>query len=59
MSTRWYRDNPLEKGAFRHQLQYETEEKPYSGLRGIGVDITQWTDSLSVMLQNSNSCHLR
>ncbi len=44
--TRGYRDNPLEETAFRHQLRFETEEKPYDVVREVTAEITLWPDSI-------------
>jgi hypothetical protein len=44
--TRGYRDNPLEEMAFRHQLRFETEEKPYDIVKEITKEISTWPESL-------------
>jgi hypothetical protein len=44
--TRGYRDNPLEEMAFRHQLRFEAEEKPYDVVREVTAEITTWPDSI-------------
>jgi hypothetical protein len=43
--TRGYRDNPLEEAAFRHQLRFETEDKPYDVVKEVIAEISQWPDS--------------
>jgi len=43
--TRGYRDNPLEKMAFRHQLRFETEDTPYDVVREVMAEIAAWPDS--------------
>ena len=44
--TRGYRDNPLEEMAFRHQTQFETDNKPYDVIKEVTAEIATWPDSI-------------
>ena len=43
--TRGYRDNPLEEMAFRHQLRFETDKRPYNIVKQVAAEITAWPNS--------------